>query len=223
MKKITVLIFLFTLLVNTIEAQKNNDIFLSIDGKEITKEEFVRIYKKNNRNLDSGKKTSVDEYLDMFINLKLKVAEAENMGIDTITSVKEEIKKHKDELAKPYLIDSQKFKNMAKEAYEKSQKEIKASHILVKFPQKKSYEDTLRAYKKTKNIRKRIIKQDEDFKEIAVATSDDPSVKSNEGDVGYFSVFKMVYPFENAVYQMETDEMSKPVRTKFGYHIITKT
>ncbi|MFP4447220.1 MAG: peptidylprolyl isomerase [Bacteroidales bacterium] len=223
MKKITVLIFLFTLLVNTIEAQKNNDIFLSIDGKEITKEEFVRIYKKNNRNLDSGKKTSVDEYLDMFINLKLKVAEAENMGIDTITSVKEEIKKHKNELAKPYLIDSQEFKNLVEEAYERSQKEIRASHILVKFPQKKSYEDTLRAYKKTKNIRKRIIKQDEDFKEIAVATSDDPSVKSNEGDVGYFSVFKMVYPFENAVYQMETDEMSKPVRTKFGYHIIKKT
>ncbi|MFP4525379.1 MAG: peptidylprolyl isomerase [Bacteroidales bacterium] len=223
MKKITVLIFLFTLLVNTIEAQKNNDIFLSIDGKEITKEEFVRIYKKNNRNLDSGKKTSVDEYLDMFINLKLKVAEAENMGIDTITSVKEEIKKHKDELAKPYLIDSQKFKNMAKEAYEKSQKEIKASHILVKFPQKKSYEDTLRAYEKTKNIRKRIIKKDEDFKEVAVATSDDPSVKTNEGDVGYFSVFKMVYPFENAVYQMDPDEISKPVRTQYGYHIIKKT
>ncbi|MFP4019406.1 MAG: peptidylprolyl isomerase [Bacteroidales bacterium] len=223
MKKITVLIFLFTLLVNTNEAQKNNDIFLSIDGKEITKEEFVRIYKKNNRNLDSGKKTSVDEYLDMFINLKLKVAEAENMGIDTITSVKEEIKKHKDELAKPYLIDSQKFKNMAKEAYEKSQKEIKASHILVKFPQKKSYEDTLRAYEKTKNIRKRIIKKDEDFKEVAVATSDDPSVKTNEGDVGYFSVFKMVYPFENAVYQMDPDEISKPVRTQYGYHIIKKT
>ncbi|MFP4041195.1 MAG: peptidylprolyl isomerase [Bacteroidales bacterium] len=223
MKKITVLIFLFTLLVNTIEAQKNNDIFLSIDGKEITKEEFVRIYKKNNRNLDSGKKTSVDEYLDMFINLKLKVAEAENMGIDTITSVKEEIKKHKNELAKPYLIDSQEFKNLVEEAYERSQKEIRASHILVKFPQKKSYEDTLRAYKKTKNIRKRIIKKDEDFKEVAVATSDDPSVKTNEGDVGYFSVFKMVYPFENAVYQMDPDEISKPVRTQYGYHIIKKT
>lgn len=223
MKKITVLIFLFALLVNTIEAQKNNDVFLSIDGKEITKEEFTRIYKKNNRNLDSGKKTSVEEYLDMFINLKLKVTEAENMGIDTISSVKEEIEKHKDELAKPYLIDSIVFNNLVDEAYKRSQKEIRASHILVKFPQKKSYKDTLRAYEKARKIKKRIIKKDEKFREVAIATSDDPSVKSNGGDVGYFSVFKMVYPFESAVYRMEVDEMSKPVRTKFGYHIIKKT
>ncbi|MFO8236580.1 MAG: peptidylprolyl isomerase [Bacteroidales bacterium] len=223
MKKILSLIFLFTLLVNTTEAQQDENILFSIDGKKMTKEEFARIYKKNNRNLDSGEKTSVDEYLDMYINLKLKVVEAENLGIDTISSVKEEIEKHKKELTKPYLIDSQEFNKLVEEAYERSQKEVRASHILVRFPDKVSYKDTLRAYEKAKKIRHRIINKDENFEEVAKATSDAPAVKNNGGDIGYFSVFKMVYPFENAVYGIEENELSQPTRTKFGYHIIKKT
>lgn len=223
MKKILSLIFLVALFNCISNAQEKDNILVTIDGKEITKKEFLRIYKKNNQNIQSGEQTDIDEYIDMFINFKLKVIEAENIGLDTIPSVKEEIKKYQNQLAKPYLLDSQVFNALVEEAYQRSQKEVKASHILVKFPKRISYDDTLRAHKKALGIRRRIVKKDEPFREVARATSDDPSVKNNSGDVGYFTAFRMVYPFENAVYSMNVGEISDPVETRFGYHIIKKT
>ncbi len=223
MKKITTMIFLLLVSFSVGISQSQDNILITIDGKDISRNEFMHIYKKNNQNIQSGDKTGIDDYLDMFINFKLKVIEAENLGIDTIPSVKNEIEKYRHELAKPYLVDSQVLQNLLQEAYERSKKEIRASHILIKFPQKISYEDTLLSYEKVLGIRRRIVNKEEPFIEVAKATSDDPSVKNNGGDLGYFSAFRMVYPFENAAYKLDIDEVSNPVRTQFGYHLIKKT
>jgi len=223
MRKIALLIF-FSLFFGSINfAQQNNPTLLTIDGEEISKNEFLRIYNKNNQNLQSGSQTGIDEYLDLFINFKLKVIEAKNQQYDTLPSVKKEIQKHKKELAKPYLVDRKILDTLIREAYQRSKKEVKASHILIKFPNNMTYEDTSFAYKKTKDIRKRIIKKNAPFREVARATSDDPSVKKNGGNLGYFTALQMVYPFETKTYKMTTGQLSRPVRTKYGYHIIKKT
>ena len=223
MKKIALLIFFTFIGVSIIFSQENKITLITIDGEEISKEEFLRIYNKNTQNIDSGEQTDMDEYLDLFINFKLKITEAKKQGIDTIPSVKEEIQKHKNELAKPYLVDNNVLDSLVREAYQRSKKEVKASHILVKFPKKVTYEDTSFTYEKAKGILKRLIKQKESFNEIARATSDDPSVKKNGGNLGYFTALQMVYPFEDKAYKMQTGKISNPVRTKYGYHLIKKT
>ena len=223
MKKISLLIFFSLIIVPISFAQQNNPTLLTIDGEKISKNEFLRIYNKNNQNLQSGDQASIDEYLDLFINFKLKVIEAKNKQYDTIPSVKKEIQKHEKELAKPYLVDEKVLDTLIREAYERSKKEVKASHILIKFPNNMTYEDTSFAYKKTKEIRKRIINKKAPFREVARATSDDPSVKKNGGNLGYFTALQMVYPFESKAYNMATGQLSGPVKTKYGYHIIKKT
>ncbi len=223
MKKIVLLIFFTFIGVSLIISQESNNTLLTIDGEKISKEEFLRIYNKNTQNIDSGEKTDMDEYLDLFINFKLKIIEARNQGIDTLPSVKEEIQKHKKELARPYLVDNDVLDSLVREAYQRSKKEVKASHILIKFPKNLTYKDTSFTYEKAKDILKRIIKKGESFNEVARATSDDPSVKKNGGNLGYFTALQMVYPFENKVYKMQSGKISNPVRTKYGYHLIKKT
>ena len=186
MKKIVAFFIIFIAFQNMLNAQENS-ILLTIGDHQITAEEFLRIYQKNQQNLTSGQKTDMEDYLDLFVNFKLKVIEAKQMGLDTLPSVKNEINKYVNELAKPYLRDEETLNELLREAYERSQHEIKASHILVKIAKPTGYKDTLRAYKKALDIRRRIINKAEPFTEVAKSTSDDPSVKSNGGKLGYFS------------------------------------
>lgn len=222
MKKFTTLLIIFIIPLHTLLLAQDDKVLLTIDGHKITSEEFLRIYKKNQQNLKSGEKTDLEDYLDLFINFKLKVIEAQNMGLDTHGSFRKELENHRKELARPYLRDDETMNELLREAYERSKQEIKASQILIKFPTPASYQDTLHAYEKARDIRKRIIKKDETFSQVARATSDDPTVKSNGGDLGYFTALQMLYPFENAAYNMEVNEISFPVKTRNGYHLIKK-
>ncbi|MFP4622058.1 MAG: peptidylprolyl isomerase, partial [Bacteroidales bacterium] len=221
MKIITLLIGFMVPFQISILAQ-DEEVLLSIDNQDITSEEFLRIYNKNQQNLQSGEKSSIEDYLDRFINFKLKVIEAQNRGFDTIPSVRRELKKYREELAKSYLRDEETMNELLRKAYERSKQEVKAIHILIKFPMPSSYQDTLHAYEKARKIRKRIIRKNENFSEVARGTSDDPSVKFNGGDLGYFTALQMIYPFEKKAYKLEIDEMSSPIRTRSGYHIIKK-
>jgi peptidyl-prolyl cis-trans isomerase SurA len=222
MKKICLIICSVLLLNNAFSQNKNDEVLLTIDDKKIYTEEFLRIYNKNKTNFSTGEVTSVEEYLDLFINFKLKVIEAEKNGLDTTSSFVNEFNGYKKQLAAPYLIDEQANEKVIQEAYERMQYEVRASHILVRIAQDASPEDTLIAYNKAIDIRKRLIKG-ESFEMVAKGSSEDPSVKNNGGDLGYFTVFQMIYPFENAVYNSRIGEISKPVRTRFGYHIIKLT
>ncbi len=202
-------------------SQDNNPVVMKIDDQSIHKDDFLRTYLKNNENPKYDKE-SLDKYMDLYEKFKLKVAEAEVLGYDTIPSLEKELKGYEDQLAQPYLIDSAKTKELIQEAYNHMQHEIQASHILIKLPKNPSPEDTLKAYKKAMAIRKRI-ENGEDFIQVAKEVSDDPSAQTNSGELGYFTAFQMVYPFEMAAYKTKIGAVSEPVRTRFGYHLLTVT
>jgi len=195
-----------------------DEVLMTIHDQKVTLGEFERIYNKNNSN-PSIEQQSVDEYLDLFINFKLKVIEAEERGMDTTQAFLQEFNGYKKQLAKPYLSDKAEVEVLVQEAYKRAQYDIHASHILIRLDEFAAPEDTMKAYEKIMQIRKRIIKG-EDFGTVAKATSDDPSVKTNAGDIGWFTAFKMIYPFETAAYNTAPGTMSMPVRTRFGYHLI---
>lgn len=207
-------------------AQNNDPVVMTINGSPVKKSEFEAVYKKNSGKDQVVDKKSLEEYLELFINFKLKVKEAEEQGLDTLSSFKQELAGYRKQLAAPYLTDKSVNENLLKEAYERSKTEIRASHILIKCQEDALPKDTLAAYNKAMDYRKRILKG-ENFAKLAGETSDlgigDPSGKDNGGDLGYFSSMEMVYPFENACYALKVNEVSMPVRTRFGYHIIKVT
>ena len=205
---------------------------ITLGDKEITVKEFMDTYEKNNVNTEVIDKKSVDEYLDLYIDFKLKVAEAENLKMDTSASFIKELNNYRQQLAKPYFSNDDITDELVKEAYERMQYDINAAHILIKCDVNAVPADTMAAYKKAMSIRERALKG-EDFGELAAELSDDPSArdydeipgvrkayKGNHGELGYFTVFDMVYPFETGVYNTPEGSISMPVRSSFGYHII---
>lgn len=202
-------------------AQTNEDpILMKIAGKPVTLSEFQSIYKKNNPSVGGGdaENKSVDEYIALFVNFKLKVKEAEEIGLDTSKQFRDELTGYRKQLAQPYLIDKNLNDDLIKEAYERMQTDVKASHILVKLAPEASPKDTLLAYNKIMKIRKRVT-GGENFEKVSqeVVKTDKEIIAE---DLGYFTAFQMVYPFETAAYTSKNGEISEPVRTKFGYHIV---
>src|SRR5690606_18692466 len=130
-----------------------------------------------------------------------------------------ELKTYRNQLSKNYLTDSKVTRELVEEGYSRLQKEIDASHILLMVDENASPEDTLKVYKKAMEIRQKAL-AGEDFGDLAVMHSQDPSAKDNRGNLGYFTAFRMVYAFENAAYNTPKGQISKPVRTRFGYHLI---
>jgi len=211
--------FLFLLISMTSFGQED-PVIMSIDGKDITKSEFLQIYLKNNKDPKYDQE-SLDEYIQLFTRFKLKVAEAEALGYDTLPKLVAELNGYKKQLALPYLIDSTQNDELVKQAYYRTKNEIHAAHILIKVTPKASPQDTLIAYNKIMALRKRVT-DGEDFGSVAASKngSEDPSAIQNKGDLGYFTAFQMVYPFEEGAYNTEVGQVSMPIRTRFGYHII---
>ena len=217
-KSLVVLSFLVACALNPVLAQDKNATVLSVDGEPTSLEEFENIFRKNNR--DSAiSQQSLDEYMELFINFKLKVKEAREAGLDTVKKFKTELDGYRNQLARPYLTDSDKLNDLMREAYQNQTQEVRAMHILIKADANATPADTLKAYNKTMAIRERLMKG-EDFASLAKAVSEDPSAKDNGGDLGYFTAFQMVYPFEKAAYDTKVGEVSMPVRTRYGYHLI---
>jgi len=216
-------IFLFSFLFANLLFGQSEPVVMEVDGQAVTKGEFLQIYLKNNSN-PKYDKASLDEYMELFTKFKLKVAEAEAQGYDTVPKLKRELEGYRKQLALPYLIDSAENKELVKQAYNRLKKEIRASHILIKVATNATSDDTLIAYNRLLELKKRIEKG-EDFALVAKSknSSQDPSVMSNGGDLGYFTAFQMVYPFEEAAYHTEIGKVSMPFRTKFGYHILKVT
>ncbi len=192
--------------------------FFSIGGEKHFIEEFNYAYAKNNLDQEVSK-DSINAYLDLYINFRLKVKEAKALGYDTTKVFKEEFALYKNQLEESFLTPKRGEEALAKEAYERSKWKIRASHILIRVPKEASQTDTLEALKKINSIRNRVLKG-ENFAELAKIKSEDPSAKQNGGDLGYFSVLQMVYPFETTAYNTPVGQVSAPVRTQFGYHII---
>ena len=214
MKK-KILLFITCVSSFLIQAQ---EYVIEVNNKKITKEEFLQIYLKNNQN-PKFDKASIDEYLELFKKFKLKVLEAESLGYDTLPKLKKELQGYRKSLSAPYLIDKQENLKVVEEAYKRLQKEVKASHILIRLDEIPSPEDTLKAYARIVAIKQRV-ENGEDFTKIAKEVSEDPSVQTNGGDLGYFTAFQMVFPFEEAAYNTPIGQLSTIIRTRFGYHLL---
>lgn len=201
-------------------AQNNSkEVLFTINDKPYYTEEFSRIYKKNLDLVKDDTQKDLNQYLELFVGYKLKVNKAYKLGLQNGASYKNELKSYRSQLAKNYFNDTKVTQELIEEGYNRLQKEVKASHILILVDENASPEDTLKAYKKIEEISKKAI-AGESFEDLAVQNSEDPSAKENKGDLGYFTAFRMVYAFENAAYNSPKGSISKIIRTRFGYHIL---
>ncbi len=214
---------------------QNDQVLLSVADEDITVDDFMYVYNKNNTQGDEKiDRKSIEEYLDLYINFKLKVKEAEELGLDTVSAFIEELAGYREQLAEPYFVNEEIIEELLVEAYERKKTDLRASHILIKVGSAAMPQDTLAAYNKVMEAKKRV-EGGEDFAKVAKLMSDDPSasdrvsprnnrtIPGNGGDLGYFTVFDMVYPFETGAYNTAVGEVSDPVRSDFGYHIIKIT
>jgi peptidyl-prolyl cis-trans isomerase SurA len=189
----------------------------SINNKPVYADEFIYAYNKSAKN--KGEKDDIDEYLDLYINFKLKVADAKKDGLDTLSSYKNELAGYLKDIKKPYLTSEKVNEALLEETYSRLQKEVKAAHILIRVAEDASAADTLQAYKKLLEVTNEY-KTGVSFEQLAEKYSDDPSAKQNQGGLGWFTAFQMVYPFENAAYTTPKGELSDIIKTRFGYHVI---
>lgn len=209
--------FFVFLVLSAFSQVTNETVLLKIDDNPVYQSEFLGLFSKN-RNKDSEyKKEDLKKDLTLFIDYKLKLIVAKETGLDTVKTYIDEVKRYKNQLTLPYLTDDTYNDSLVKQAYERSLKEVKASHILVKVAG--SSKDTVKAFEKISNLRKQII-EGADFIEVASKNSEDPSAKKNGGDLGYFSIFKMVHTFEDAAFSTAKGEVSEVFRSRFGYHIL---
>jgi len=219
MKRFIFLVLVTCSIIVTAVAQ-NSDILLTIDGHPVTKAEFEYNYKKNNSNVYSrSDKKSPKEYLDLFIDFKLKVIEAQNLKMDTSRAFINELAGYRKEIAAPYLTDTNFDDQLVHKMYQRMTREVDASHILLLLDANATAEKEAEVETRIKAIRQEIL-NGKDFGAAAVEYSEDPSAKNNQGHLGYFTAFTMVYPFEDAAFETPVGEISQPVRTKFGYHLI---
>ncbi|WP_395045255.1 peptidylprolyl isomerase [Flavobacterium sp.] len=204
----------------SINAQNNSkEVLFTIDGKPFYTDEFERVYKKNLDLVKDESQKDLNQYLELFVGYKLKVTKANKIGLQNNVQYQNEFKSYRTQLSKNYTSDSKVTAELVKEGYDRMKSEIRASHILVMVDENASPQDTLIAYSKIKEIRKRAV-AGEDFAKLAQENSEDPSAKENMGDLGYFTSFRMVYAFESAAYKTDKGQISQPIRTRFGYHII---
>lgn len=207
------------LCILAIETTAQDQVLLNIDDQPVYKSEFEQIYWKNKKE-NIATKEDLDEYIKLFTNFKLKVIAAEEKGLDTAQKFINELAGYRIQLEKPYLIDTSINEELIKEAYFRTINEISASHIMIKLGANPSPEDTIKAYNKIMALRKELLLNEQSFEETALEVSEDPSAKDNKGNLGYFTAFKMLYPFEDEAYNTKIGEISNPVRTRYGYHIL---
>ena len=213
--------FGFALLLSVVSFAQNStkEVLFTINDKPYYTDEFSRIYKKNLDLVKDDSQKDLNLYLELFVGYKLKVNKAYKLGLQNNAPYQNELKSYRSQLAKNYFNDTKVTQQLIEEGYNRLQKEIKASHILILADENALPEDTLKAFKKIEEISKKAL-AGEKFDDLAVQYSEDPSAKENKGDLGFFTAFKMVYPFENAAYTTPKGSISKIIRTRFGYHIL---
>ena len=224
----------------TAAAQGSDETLMTINGKPVSAGEFLYIYEKNNQAGALDPKT-MDEYLAMFINFKLKVAEAEAQGIDTTEAFKKELKGYRAQATPKYMQDDAAMDSIIALSWARIAKDRRAAHIAIQCPANadsaaqadalakinEAYERVtigqLKVEKKKvkgkwKTIEKRL--PVEAFDKVARELSTDPNVQETGGELGWITPFRYVYALEEAVYGTEVGEISKPFRTQYGWHIV---
>ena len=212
MKNFILLIFFTTSLCFT--QNNSNDILFTIGDDSVNTKEFLRVYNKNLDLITDNSQKDIDNYLQLYIDYKLKVLEAYEKKYDKKESYISELNKYSTQLASNYLFDKNSQDSMLNEAYLRTKTEIKASHILIRIEEQDL--DTLDIYNK-------LISYREDFKNYDLSYL---IKKYHDGknifveDLGYFSAFKMIYSFESKAYETKVGDISMPFRTRFGFHVL---
>ena len=213
-----------------------SETLMTINGKAVSAEEFLYIYEKNNQASAVDPKT-MDEYLDMFINFKLKVAEAEAQGIDTTESFKKELKGYRAQATPKYLQDEAAMDSLIQMSWKHMAKDRRAAHIAIQCPFSASPVEEGEALAKITEARERVtigkgvmkgkgkkaklVRQKvEAFDAVAKEVSTDPSVQETGGELGWITPFRFVYPLEEAVYNTPVGQISEIFRTQYGFHIV---
>lgn len=213
--------FFISSLCQIAQAQLSPSVMFNYAGNDVSIEEFERQFLKN---AEVGKTSitasDIDDYLNRYINFKLKFQDARDAGMDTQQNYLLEMAGYREQLAKNYLYDREVTDKLIQEAYDRLQFEIRAAHILVAVDQNAKPADTMAAYLKIKSMYDAISKNPAQFESMAKTGSDDPGTKENGGDLGYFTAMQLVYPFENAAYSTPMGNVSGIFRTQFGYHIL---
>ncbi|MBR1793506.1 MAG: peptidylprolyl isomerase [Bacteroidales bacterium] len=237
MKK-TIALVVAVLLLSGLRAQKIEDpVIFEIGDQKILKSEFMKDFlrsiDKTSSVSSSEKRQVLEDYVKLFVNYRAKLADAYALGMDTNADMLNELATYRKELSAPYLIDSATLSRLLYEAYERNQQAVHAAHILLPLSPMASPSDTQRVYNEAMALYNRLTLDKEDFFTVAREVMEkqmnpeqrermaqNPQVKGHEGDLGFFTAFDMVYPFENAAYTIPVGEIGKPVRSRFGYHII---
>lgn len=215
------IIILNSLTIASAQNKSSDSIIFSIDDEVVYKTEFLNQYKKNNNFNYQNDSLSLDNYVDLYLKFKLKVKAAKDKGMDTLPKFVKEFESYRKQTADKYISNGKVTDEMVQDIYYRMTNEVNASHILLSLDAEATPADTLETYNTAIDLLKKIDKG-EYFQELALKYSKDPSVRINKGNLAWFKAYKMVYPFETAAYQLEIGEVSQPVRTQFGYHLIKK-
>lgn len=192
----------------------NDDVLFTVDNTNVLASEFLRVYNKNLDLVKDESQKDIDEYLNLFINYKLKLTEARALDFHKKPQYIRELNGYKKQLAKNYLTDHEVTDALVKEAYERVSYDIRAKHILIRLDP--SRKDTLATYNRLLKLRERLL--NEDFETLQKEIHNGNTVLVE--DLGYFSGFKMVYDFESVAFNTNIGEVSMPFKTQFGYHIV---
>jgi peptidyl-prolyl cis-trans isomerase SurA len=220
-KKFLLLLGCFLGLLTFSQAQDKDPVLFTVDGVPVRVSEFKYIYAKTNGKNADYSRASLQEYLDLYTKFKLKVKKAKDMKLDTVQALQEELAGYRRQLADSYLLNKQVTEKLTKELYEHSQYDLDISHILFGLPAEAKGADTLDAYRYAMDIRARLLKG-ESFAELAKQVSADKSAATNEGHVGYVTAMfpNGFYNLEAAAYRLPFEQLSMPIRTSVGYHLL---
>ena len=218
----------------TLAANSQDQVLMTINGEPIMASEFLYIYEKNNQESSLEKKT-MQEYLDLFINFKLKVTEAIAQGVDTTEAFAKELAGYRAQATPKYLQDNEAVDSLLLMSYNRMANVRRAAHIAIQCPatgdsvaeaaalakiELARERVTIGVEKKVKKGRKTIIvREPEDFMAVAKEMSEDPSARDNGGELGWIQVFRYVYSFEDAVYNTPVGEVTPIFRSPYGFHI----
>lgn len=204
------LLFMFSLTFS----QDKDEVLLRVDGEPIMTSEFLRVYNKNLDLVKDESQKDVDGYLKLFTEYQLKLKEAKRLKLDEDAKYQREFLRYKQQLTKNYLSENKVTDALVKEAYDRSNVDIKAAHVLVRLDE--SSKDTIEVYNQVLKLRERVLK--EGFDTVKDDMHNGKTIFLE--DLGYFSAFKMVYDFETAAYNTAKGDISMPFRTQFGYHVV---
>lgn len=225
--KIKSLVTIFVLCASNLMAQTNDPVIMKIAGKPVTRSEFEYSYNKNNSEGVIDKKT-VEEYVELFVNYKLKVQAALDERMDTLSSYKQEFRQYRDQQIRPFIINDADVEKEARNIYDNEVKRIgpeglvRPAHIFVRLSPNSDKATEAAKKERIDSIYKALL-NGADFTELASTKSEDPGAAAQKGVIGWITKGQTYEEFEKAAYALQVGEVSEPTLSPVGWHIIKMT